>query len=90
MVIVFGDGFGGDLCFHKIGLCFPVLPGDVIPFMSGWLTHFNMPFEGCRLSFANYTESAMEAWGDDNNWKGFFGSGPMPDVTLNPGPSTGG
>jgi hypothetical protein len=72
MLIPFSDGIGGNICFHEIGLRMSVSPGNVIPFMSGWLTHFNTPFKGRRIGFANYSEASLEAWNDGNGWSGFI------------------
>jgi hypothetical protein len=73
MVIVLGDGDGGDLCFHELGIRITARPGDVIAFMSGWLTHFNTPFQGRRVSIVNYTEHSMSSWGEKGNgWMQFF------------------
>jgi hypothetical protein len=70
MVLSFGDAKGGDLCLVEAGLQFELCPGDVVAFMSGQLTHFNLPFAGCRLTIVCYTERSLEAWlhGNHNAW----------------------
>jgi hypothetical protein len=73
IVVAFGNSQGGDICFAELGLRIKLRPGDVVAFMSGELTHFNLPFEGRRVSMVGYTESSFKPWVESyNGASGFF------------------
>ena len=66
-VLVIGDCKGGDLCLYEPGLVIPLQSGDFVAFKSGDITHFNLHFQGERVSFVFHTDREMKSWKEDRN-----------------------
>lgn len=70
VVAFMGEWEGGDLCLYEPGLRFTVRRGDVLIFPSARLTHFNLHYQGVRMSFVLHTDKAGQTWVKDRNeWK---------------------
>lgn len=58
---------GGNLCFLEPGIRLELRNGDVVMFLSGKLTHFNMHFRGLRASLVLHSDHAGKNWVKDRN-----------------------
>lgn len=68
-VLVLGDFDGGELCFAELGVVFELKNGDLIVFPSGKITHFNLHYNGVRVSFVLHSDKSGEGYeGDFNGW----------------------
>ncbi|KAJ7763440.1 hypothetical protein B0H16DRAFT_1414177 [Mycena metata] len=69
VVIPFGEWTGGELCLYEPGFVFKLRPWDIIIFPSWDLTHFNLDFEGVRLSLVLHSDKYGDQWvRDGNGW----------------------
>ena len=71
ILIPIGDFVGGEICLHEPGLVFPLQNGDFFAFSSPNITHFNLPYTGCRASLILESDVEGVNWAKDwNGWKG--------------------
>ncbi|KAJ7267352.1 hypothetical protein C8J57DRAFT_1067884 [Mycena rebaudengoi] len=69
VVIPFGSWRGGELCLYEPGFVFRLRPWDIIIFPSCDITHFNLDFEGTRLSLVLHSDKHGDHWiVDGNGW----------------------
>ncbi|KAJ7498855.1 hypothetical protein FB451DRAFT_1548628 [Mycena latifolia] len=69
VVIPFGDWTGGELCLFEPGFVFRLRPWDILIFPSCDITHFNLHFEGVRLSLVLHSDKYGDQWvRDGNGW----------------------
>jgi hypothetical protein len=62
VVIPFCDFKGGALVLHEVGLVLEARAGDVIIFPSCDITHFNLHFEGMRVSLVLHVDKHGQRW----------------------------
>lgn len=62
IVVPFGDFVGGELVLEELGLVLQLTHGDIIAFLSGHVSHFNLHFEGQRGSFVLHSDSHLANW----------------------------
>jgi hypothetical protein len=67
VVIPFGDWKGGELVTFEPGCVFRLRPWDAIIFSSCKITHFNLVFEGVRLSLVLHSDKYGDHWVQDQN-----------------------
>ena len=71
LVLAIGDFQGGELCLYEPGLVLPLQNGDIVIFLSSDITHFNIPYSGCRASVVLHTDKAGKQWMENaGQWKG--------------------
>ncbi|KAJ7276958.1 hypothetical protein C8J57DRAFT_1061393 [Mycena rebaudengoi] len=63
---------GGGLVLHEAGMVMDLHAGDMILFLSAWLTHYNLHFRGIRASLVFHTDNALDGDGV-NGWTGEYG-----------------
>jgi hypothetical protein len=69
VVIPFGKWTGGELCLYEPGFVFRLQPWDILIFPSCDVTHFNLHFEGTRLSLVLHSDKYGDQWvRDGNGW----------------------
>ncbi|KAF8207540.1 hypothetical protein K438DRAFT_1755576 [Mycena galopus ATCC 62051] len=69
VVIPFGDWTGGELCMFEPGFVFRLQPWDMVLFPSCDITHFNLDFEGVRLSMVLHSDKYGDQWiRNGNGW----------------------
>ncbi|KAJ7130251.1 hypothetical protein C8R44DRAFT_731804 [Mycena epipterygia] len=69
VVIPFGTFTGGALALFEPGFVFPLRAWDAIIFPSCNVTHFNLDFEGTRLSLVLHSDKYGDRWvQDENGW----------------------
>jgi hypothetical protein len=69
VVIPFGRFTGGELVLHELGLVFRMQPGDVLIFPSWKINHYNLHFQGIRVSIVMHTDKHGDQWVEDaNKW----------------------
>ncbi|KAJ7272360.1 hypothetical protein C8J57DRAFT_1507215 [Mycena rebaudengoi] len=69
VVIPFGRWTGGELCLFEPGFVFRLRPWDIILFPSCDITHFNLDFQGVRLSLVLHSDKHGDHWVvDGNGW----------------------
>jgi hypothetical protein len=56
VVIPFGHWTGGELCLYEPGLALRLHPWDIVIFPSCNITHFNLHFDGVRLSLVLHSD----------------------------------
>lgn len=71
-VVIPGGPFrGGELVLHEAGLVLELVEGDILVFPSWKITHFNLHFEGSRLSIVLHSDKEVSSWNKDRNgWSG--------------------
>ncbi|KLO11765.1 hypothetical protein SCHPADRAFT_941756 [Schizopora paradoxa] len=62
MVIPFGNFAGGELVLEELGLVLQLAHGDVVAFLSGKISHFNLHFHGQRGSLVLHSDSHLTHW----------------------------
>ena len=62
MVLPFGDWEGGQLVLHELGIALDLNHCDAVVFRSSLVTHFNLPFSGCRNAFVLHCDSQLLNW----------------------------
>ncbi|KAJ6465247.1 hypothetical protein DFH09DRAFT_957296 [Mycena vulgaris] len=62
IVIPFGRWKGGELCLYELGFVFRLHPWDMLVFPSCDITHFNLDFEGTRLSIVLHSDKSGDKW----------------------------
>jgi len=67
IVIPFGDWTGGELALFEPGFVFRLRAWDAIVFPSCNVTHFNLPFQGTRLSLVLHSDKYGDRWVQDQN-----------------------
>ncbi|KAJ6542472.1 hypothetical protein DFH09DRAFT_1089025 [Mycena vulgaris] len=67
VVIPFGNWTGGELVMYEPGCVFRPRPWDAIIFPSCQITHFNLTFEGVRLSLVLHSDKYGDGWVQDQN-----------------------
>ncbi|KAJ6552568.1 hypothetical protein DFH09DRAFT_1496685 [Mycena vulgaris] len=67
VVIPFGDWTGGELVMYEPGCVFRPRSWDAIIFPSSRITHFNLHFEGVRLSLVLHSDKYGDRWVQDQN-----------------------
>lgn len=68
------DCEGGGLVLHEGRLVLDMHSGDVVLFLSGRFTHFNLHYKGVRGSLVFHTDSMSKQWVEDRNkWVGEHG-----------------
>ena len=67
VLLFLGDWKGGDLILFEPGLRFTVSRGDILMFPSAKFTHFNMHYEGARLTFVFHTDRDSRRWIESRN-----------------------
>ncbi|KAG6819293.1 hypothetical protein H0H93_013295 [Arthromyces matolae] len=69
VVVPFGQWTGGELCLFEPGLVIGLSPGDVFIFPSGDFTHFNLHYEGTRMSLVLHSDKQGDKWVKNcNGW----------------------
>lgn len=58
---------GGELVLYELGLVIELRGGDVVEFRSKNLTHFNLHYQGRRLTFVLHSDRANGGWEDTCN-----------------------
>jgi hypothetical protein len=84
VVIPFGSWEGGQLVLHEAGVVLDLVMGDVVIFLSGRLTHFNLDFKGRRCSLVMFTDRHGDEWVKNRNgWAHHIATGDeeMSDLT---------
>lgn len=56
-IIPIGDYAKGELVLDELGLVLNIKPGNTVIFNSSKITHFNLDFEGKRISFVLTTDA---------------------------------
>ncbi|KAJ7509969.1 hypothetical protein B0H11DRAFT_1900386 [Mycena galericulata] len=67
VVIPFGDWTGGELCLYELGFVFRLRAWNMLIFPSCDITHFNLAFEGIRLSLVLHSDKCGDAWVQTGN-----------------------
>ncbi|KAJ6496818.1 hypothetical protein DFH09DRAFT_1103589 [Mycena vulgaris] len=67
IVIPFGRWKGGELCLYELGFVFRLHPWDMLVFPSCDITHFNLDFEGTRLSIVLHSDKSGDKWVQTGN-----------------------
>lgn len=67
VVLPFGNFTGGEFVEFETGLIFNIMPGDFFAFPSSKITHFNLPYSGCRGSLVFHSDGHSELWIQDHN-----------------------
>jgi hypothetical protein len=57
VVIPFGSFTGGEFVEYETGLVLNIMPGDFFAFSSSKITHFNLPYCGCRGSLEFHSDA---------------------------------
>ncbi|KAG2158724.1 uncharacterized protein EDB93DRAFT_1245956 [Suillus bovinus] len=69
LVIPIGHFQGGALCLLENGLVLELRSGDVVLFRSSEVTHFNLDYNGARVSPVFQTDREFSAWlKNQNGW----------------------
>lgn len=61
VVLLFGNFTGGEFVEFETGLIFNIMPGDFFAFPSSKITHFNLPYSGCRGSLVFHSDGHSES-----------------------------
>ncbi|KAJ7504087.1 hypothetical protein B0H11DRAFT_1710380, partial [Mycena galericulata] len=70
VVLPFGEWTGGELGLFEPKLLLRPRPWDAIIFPSCKITHFNLDFEGIRLSLVLHSDKYGDRWVQDmNGWE---------------------
>ncbi|KAJ7883087.1 hypothetical protein B0H13DRAFT_2344360 [Mycena leptocephala] len=67
VVIPFGKWTGGELCLYEPGFVFRLKPWDILIFPSCDITHFNLDFQGVRLSLVLHSDKYGDRWVRNRN-----------------------
>ena len=67
VLLFLGDWKGGDLILFEPGLRFKVSRGDILMFPSAKIMHFNMHYEGLRLTLVFHTDRDSKRWMESRN-----------------------
>lgn len=71
IVMPIGSFKGGELALHEAGLVLEMVEGDILIFPSWRITHFNLHFEGVRLSLVLHSDKDVKTWvSNRNSWDG--------------------
>lgn len=69
VVLPVGRFVGGELCLKEAGLVLPLQSGDFAAFLSDRITHFNLHYQGRRVSVVCHTDSEGKRWSvDKGKW----------------------
>ncbi|KAJ7792854.1 hypothetical protein B0H14DRAFT_2928965 [Mycena olivaceomarginata] len=74
VVIPFGSWTGGELCMFEPGFVFRLHAWDMVLFPSCDVTHFNLHFEGIRMSLVLHSDKYGDQWVRHGN--GWVQNGP--------------
>ncbi|KAJ7487726.1 hypothetical protein B0H11DRAFT_1721046, partial [Mycena galericulata] len=71
LIIFVKRGKGGHTCLWELGLRVNGKTGNMLNFMSRWVTHFNSHFEGKRCSLVLHTDREGKSWVENGGgWAG--------------------
>lgn len=70
IVLVLSDCVGGELGLVETGIVANLRHGDLYIFPSADITHFNMDYQGKRVSMVFHSDKFAEGWVRDmNGWE---------------------
>ncbi|KAG2337845.1 hypothetical protein BDR05DRAFT_894621, partial [Suillus weaverae] len=67
VVLPFGQFTGGEIVEYETGLVINLMAGDFFAFPSARITHFNLPYSGCRGSLVFHSDLHSASWVKDRN-----------------------
>ena len=67
VLLFLGNWKGGDLILYEPSLRFTVSRGDILMFPSAKIMHFNMHYEGLRLTLVFHTDRDSKQWMESRN-----------------------
>lgn len=72
-ILVIGTFKGGELVLYEAGIVFELLNGDLFVFPSKDISHFNLHYEGVRLSLVMHSDKdGIGYQKDGSGWASFI------------------